>query len=209
MSRITPFQEHSDQYEAWFEQYPFVYQSEVEAVRALLPQNKNGIEIGVGSGRFAAPLGITAGVDPSATMRALAEQRGIHTIEGEAEALPLDDWQFDFALMVTTICFLDDVEVAFTEVRRILKPGGQFIIGLVDAESPLGRVYQQMKEQDVFYREATFYSLEQVLDYLKRTDFHSFSFRQTIFQPLDEIKEVEPVKDGYGEGSFVVIHAVR
>ncbi|MEA2087041.1 MAG: hypothetical protein U9O91_02980 [Candidatus Caldatribacteriota bacterium] len=32
-----------------------------------------------------------------------------------------------------------------------------------------------------------------------------FNFKQTIFHNLKEIKNVEPVKENYGEGSFVVI----
>jgi len=33
------------------------------------------------------------------------------------------------------------------------------------------------------------------------------NFKQTIFHSLNEIKNVEPVKEDYGEGSFVVIRA--
>jgi len=40
-------------------------------------------------------------------------------------------------------------------------------------------------------------------------DFKSFNFAQTIFHNLAEIKGIEPVKDGYGEGSFVVARALK
>ena len=46
-----------------------------------------------------------------------------------AESLPFADSQFDFVLMFTTICFLDDIETAFNEVYRVLKSGGSLIIG--------------------------------------------------------------------------------
>jgi SAM-dependent methyltransferase len=48
--------------------------------------------------------------------------------------------------MVTTICFVDDVRKFFSEVRRIFKPGGSFIIGLVDKNSPLGKAYGELKD---------------------------------------------------------------
>jgi SAM-dependent methyltransferase len=209
MPKTTPFEQHGSEYEAWFDQHRWAYESELQAIRELLPTSTYSIEIGVGSGRFAAPLGISIGVEPAASMRERAEQRGIHVIEGVAEMIPLDDWQFDVALMVTTICFLDDVEVAFTEVRRILKPGGQFLVAFIDATSPIGQHYQQIKAHNVFYREAVFYSVEDVLQYLDKTGFHDYSFKQTLFRPLDQVSELEPVQDGYGEGSFVVIKAFR
>ena len=52
-------------YEAWFTRNPAAYHSELLAVRALLPWQGLGLEIGAGTGRFAAPLGVTVGVDPS------------------------------------------------------------------------------------------------------------------------------------------------
>jgi len=42
---------------------------------------------------------------------------------------------------------------------------------------------------------------------LSRVGFKEFNFKQTIFHSLNEIKNVELAKEGYGEGSFVVIRA--
>jgi len=207
MPRITPFEQHVEQYEAWFREYRPVYESEIAALRLLLPAGR-GVEIGVGSGLFAEPLGIGEGVEPSPRMRERAAQRGIQVMEGVAEALPLPDATYDFALMVTAICFVDDIAAAFAEIARILKPGGHVVIGFVDASSPLGRLYEQIKEEDVFYREATFYSVDEVGTLLQQAGFHTMQFRQTIFRSLNEIDSLEPVREGYGEGSFVVIKAM-
>ena len=207
MPRVKPFEEHPNYYDEWFEKNNAVYESELQALKTLLPKGKKVVEIGVGSGRFSAPLDIQTGIEPSAQMRKLARKRGIDAREGVAEKLPLDDSQFDFALMVTTICFLDDIEKAFREVNRILKPDGEFIIGFIDKESAVGKMYQQHKNESVFYSVATFYSVNEVISYLKRTGFRDFEFVQTIFLNLTEIKEPEPVKTGYGEGSFVGINA--
>ncbi|MCF8232641.1 MAG: class I SAM-dependent methyltransferase [Bacteroidales bacterium] len=207
MPRVKPFEEFPDHYENWFEENQAIYESELQALRTLLPKGKQVVEIGVGSGRFAAPLDIRTGVEPSAQMRKLARQRGIDAREGVAENLPLNDSQFDFALMVTTICFLDDIEKAFREVQRILKPAGEFIIGFIDRESDVGQTYQQYKNESAFYSIATFYSVDEIISYLKKTGFRDFEFVQTIFRNLPEIKEPEPVKTGYGEGSFVGINA--
>ncbi len=209
MAKTKPFDEHAVQYEDWFERNKLAFQSELRAIREQLPKNHNGIEIGLGSGRFAAPLGIKIGVEPSKEMRELAKQRGIDAIDGVAEYLPFDDLQFEFALMVTTICFVDDIEAAFREAYRVLRSGGFLIIGFIDKESHLGRVYQQHKEESVFYRIATFYTVAEVVDTLKKVGFKNFNFTQTIFHNLSEIKYIDPIKEGHGEGSFVVIRAIK
>jgi len=207
MEKIEPFEEYPYQYEDWFERNRFAYESELRAIREQLPKGRRGIEIGVGSGRFAAPLGIKIGVDPSRKMIMLARERGIEVIQGVAEDLPIGDSRFDFALMVTTICFVEDIGASFREAYRILKPDGHLIIGFIDRESPIGRLYQLRKEKSRFYRVATFYSVDEVISNLRKAGFESFNFAQTLFHNIDEIKEVEPVREGYGEGSFVVIRA--
>ena len=209
MARIEPFEKHPLQYEQWFDRHKFAYESELQAIRKLLPQHGNGLEIGIGSGRFAAPLGIKLGLEPSSKMMEIAQARGIEVIGGVGESLPFRDSQFDFATMVTTICFLDDVEVVFDEAYRILKPGGCLIIGFIDKDSSIGQLYQQHKNENVFYRVATFYSVDEVVSHLKMAGFNGFDFTQTIFHNLAEIKGIEPVREGYGEGSFVVVRAVK
>lgn len=209
MAKIEPFEEHAFQYEDWFVRNEFVYQSELQAVKAQLPERGSGVEIGVGSGRFAAPLGIKVGIDPSTKVREIARKRGIEVIDAVAEDLPFADSQFDFALMVTTICFLDSIEAAFREAYRVLKLGGCLIIGFIDKNSPIGELYQQHKNESVFYRVANFYSVDDVVSQLKKDGFKDFNFTQTIFRNSAEIKDIEPVEEGYGEGSFVVVRAVK
>jgi len=111
--------------------------------------------------------------------------------------------------MITTVCFLDDVETAFGEAYRVLKPDGCLMIGFIDKDNPLGKLYQRRKEDSLFYRVATFYSVNKVILFLKKVGFKNFNFTQTIFHNLAEIRNVEPLKEGYGEGSFVVIKAAK
>jgi hypothetical protein len=50
---IEPFVTHYSQYDGWFERQRPAYLSELLAVRALLPFQGHGLEVGVGTGRFA------------------------------------------------------------------------------------------------------------------------------------------------------------
>lgn len=209
MPKIEPFEKHTIQYEDWFKENKYAYQSEINAIKDILPNFNNGIEIGVGSGKFALPLGIKLGIEPSVEMRKIAESRGIEVIDGVAENIPFGDESFDLVLMVTTLCFLDNAKKAFSEIYRILKPEGFFVNGFVDRNSKIGKMYQKYKQKSVFYRAAIFFSTEEVINLLKEAGFKKIEFRQTIFSTLDKIKKIEMVKEGYGEGSFIVTIAQK
>ena len=209
MPKIEPFEKHSREYDAWFSDNRSSYESELQAVRAQLPDKGDGIEVGVGSARFAAPLGIRLGIEPSGKMRELARARGITAIDAVAEMLPFLDCQFDYVLMVTTMCFFDDAAEALREARRVLKPNGQLIIGFIDRNSPVGRLYESREAESLFYKTAKFYSADQVGQHLMKAGFESLSFVQTLFRDLPEIKSIQPIKKGYGEGSFVVVKASK
>ena len=209
MPRVEPFNKYLNEYNEWFDEHRYVYLSELEAVRHFIPQGKKGIEVGIGTGRFAIPFGIKEGVEPSVSMRKFAQQEGLNVYEGTAEELPLADESYDFVLMVTTICFIDDVKKAFGEVKRILKLGGNFIIGLVDRSSPLGKTYEEIKNQNNFYRYATFYSTDEVKKLLEENGFRNIEVIQTVFGELPNIYNLQRFKKGYGEGGFVVINATK
>jgi SAM-dependent methyltransferase len=209
MAKTGPFDAHRAQYERWFVENRYAYQSELNAVRALMPETGVGMEIGVGSGLFASPLGIKFGLEPSGIMREMAQQRGIEAIDGVAESLPYEESRFDFVLMVTTICFLDDADASMREAHRVLRPAGSFIVGFVDRNSSLGKHYLEHKDESVFYKDATFLSVDEVTHHLRKGGFHDFVYRQTIFHPLREIRTIEPVRRGYGKGAFIVIKAVK
>ncbi|OPX39300.1 MAG: SAM-dependent methyltransferase [Desulfobacteraceae bacterium 4484_190.2] len=209
MAKTSIFQKHFIQYEKWFTENRWVYEAELRAVKALIPEKGKGIEIGVGTGRFAQPLGVKIGVEPSGRMKKIAQKRGIQVLDGVAEELPFSNSEFDFALMVTTVCFVDDIDKSLQEAYRILSQDGFLIIGLVDRNSSVGQIYLNHQNESVFYKDATFFSVDEIIEIMTQIGFRDFDFRQTIFKTLSETTENEPVKHGYGKGSFVVIRATK
>jgi len=207
---MNPFENHTQRYDDWFDRHKAVYQSELNAVGAILdalPAFKRALEIGTGTGRFSAPFGITDGIEPVAAMRRIAQSRGIQVIEGTGEHLPFDSGAYDLVLMVTTICFVDEPRTVCEEAARVLTPGGSLVVAFVARDSFLGRKYEAHRDESPFYKDARFYSVADVHDMMESAGFSHFRYSQTLFHDLKEIQSPEPAISGYGRGGFVVIGA--
>jgi ubiquinone/menaquinone biosynthesis C-methylase UbiE len=207
LAKVASFNAHHERYEQWFETHRAAYVSELLALRAMVPWHGHGLEIGVGTGRFAGPLGVRVGLDPSDAMLTRAALRGVETVKGVAEALPFPDESFEYALIVTTLCFVNSPEKMLAEARRVLRPNGKLIMGFVDRESGLGKTYLEHQSESVFYREASFFSAEDVNRMLKTQGFAAHAWGQTLVRPLGEITDIEPMLAGTGVGAFVVLAA--
>ena len=197
------FDKHFRKYDSWYDQNRPVFLSELKAVKKVLPRKGLGLEIGVGSGRFASGLNIGYGIDLSGNLLKIARQRGVKTIRGRAEKLPFKNANFDYAAVLTTICFLKDPLKALREAGRVLKKRGKLIIGLVDRESFLAKFYQ--KKKSVFYKQANFYSVHEVKSLLAKAGFQQFAVYQTLFNLPGEITFPQKPRKGHGRGGFVVI----
>lgn len=211
MEQSLLFDEHVVEYEAWFDTYNNVFRSEVAAILEVFPPGDNlyGLEVGAGTGRFSEALGIKEGVDPSSAMREKARERGINVRDAKAEALPYKDMSFHIVLMVFCISYFENLHAAFKEAYRVLREEGVLIVGFIDKNSTIGQFYESRKPESIFYKHANFYSVDRVTDELKKVGFKALDFSQTLFQPLDEIEEIETPQPGYGEGSFVLIKSVK
>lgn len=115
------------------------------------------VDVGAGSGRFAVGLllarpeaRVTAvdlyegywGIDgntperfmTNARIAGVADRAQAHV--GDARALPLADEAYDAAISSYAIDHLrrDEVPVALSEVKRVLKPGGEFLLAVVNVD---------------------------------------------------------------------------
>jgi len=202
------------EYDAWFDEEDgeLIFDSEVKAfqqVLASLPEP--WLEVGVGSGRFAQALGIETGIDPSAKLLEIAKQRGIKVLPGKGEELPFTGGSFGTVFLIVTLCFLDRPVIALREARRILRPDGKLVLGVVLLESPWGRFYQMKKEEGHrFYSHATIYSYREVESLLADSGFKLETVTSTLFQKPGEVKETEDPKDGLSaDAGFTVVVAGR
>lgn len=156
------FDKNFQEYDTWYDEHPIEYEEQVKFISGLLPKGR-GLEIGVGTGRFASRLGITTGVDISAKMVSLAKDRGIDAHIGDASRLPFSDREFDFSLNMVTICFLDDPLSAIREARRVSR---ETITVILDRETEY--VQELAGKSEGFYAYAKFYTAGELVDlYIK------------------------------------------
>lgn len=169
------FDEFAGDYDRWFDEYGTVYEAQVRTLRDATPCSGRGFEVGVGSGRFAVPLGIQYGIDPSRSLLKLAKSRGIEVLMGEGEHLPYRADSFDFVLMMTVICFLDDVGAVFREVNRVLSPGGILTVGFIEKDGEIPREYQHKPAKGKFLRFAKFRAVGDVERFFRDAGFAQVS----------------------------------
>ncbi len=93
------------------------------------------IEIGAGNGlnfaHYPAQATRVVAVEPEPHLRTLAERNArrapveVEVVDGVADALPAEDATFDAAVVSLVLCSVPDQHRALTEVRRVLRPGGE------------------------------------------------------------------------------------
>jgi len=204
---MNVFDRHHRRYDAWYDKNRCAYLSELKAVRKVLPKRGRGLEVGVGTGRFAAPLGIGCGIDPSKNMREMARERGVDARPGVGEALPFRDAAFDYVVLIITLCFVRRPQRVLRESRRVLKRNGEIILGIVDKGSFLGRSYR--KKKSAFYRQARFFSVPEATCLLSKAGFFGFSYYQTLYGSPGRIRSVQKPRKGFGRGGFIVIRGYK
>lgn len=96
------------------------------------------LEIGFGSGAtlpFYDPAKVSSltvvepsdGMNRRAAVHLAASPVPIRSVPGAGEKLPFADASFDTVVCCLTLCSVSDVGQVLAEVKRVLKPGGQFL----------------------------------------------------------------------------------
>ena len=169
------FEEFAAEYDRWFDEHPGIYEAQLLQLGKAVPQAGRGLDLGTGSGRFAAPLGIGCGIDPSRPLLAMAKARGTEVVQGEGEHLPFRTGSFDYVLMMTVICFLEDPVAVLEEICRVLAPGGTLVAGFLEKDREIARQYGMEKAGGRFLRSARFRTREEVAGFMEAAGFTGVS----------------------------------
>ena len=103
--------------------------------RAGLSAGAQVLDVGIGTGLVArealtliAPGGRLVGVDPSPGMMGEVKLPGVELVQGRAESIPQPDAAYDFLSMGYALRHISDVNAAFSEFHRVLRPGGRVLV---------------------------------------------------------------------------------
>jgi SAM-dependent methyltransferase len=203
---VDHFQRTVESYDAWYDDHPALYQTELAALRKAVPRRGRGLEIGVGTGRFASPLSVGYGLDPSPGMLALAGRRGVRAVRGVGEALPFRSASFDLVLIVFVIEFVDDLEGFLGEAARVLRGRGRLVVGFMDKDGAWGRHFHRTSRARRFFHPP---SPRELVAALGRAGLTFEASWQALFGPPPELRRVERPRRGFGQGSFIVFRAVK
>jgi ubiquinone/menaquinone biosynthesis C-methylase UbiE len=201
------FDKYYRTYDEWYDKYNAAFLSEIEAIKKVLPKRGKGLEVGVGTGRFASMLGIAYGIDPSENMVKRARNKGVDARLGFGEEMPFANNTFDYAAIINTLCFVKDPLKVVHETARVLKSNGKIVVGIIDKNSFLGKFYQKKKSR--FYKQANFLETKDLTKLLKIAGFSQFVYYQALFSLPKEISKVEQPLKGFDCGGFIVIGAKK
>ena len=172
------------------------------------------LDVGCGGGininRMAKQAKMVYGVDYSIESVKLSREvnrQEIHdgkvkVLEGNVANLPFEDNTFDIVTAFETVYFWPDIEKCFGEVKRVLKPGGIFLIGMESNGSD--NLIMKVSERLI---DMTVYNDKEIKGFLKNNEFSDITIylrdarnKQEIIKKMDGSQT--RVDDDYDKMSF-------
>jgi ubiquinone/menaquinone biosynthesis C-methylase UbiE len=173
--------------------YPELYTTLAKVIaRNISPSHPVIVDVGVGPGLLSGAIlkqvsdARVIGIDPSIEMiqqahRELSSKR-FHTVLGKAEGLPFRDKVVDVVMSRFSLEYWENPLHCFSEIFRVLKPGGHVIIEALNKEFPKWRLLlikyhmlvKSARMDVVRYHLDAFqsaYSVEQVSGFLVESGF--------------------------------------
>ncbi len=131
---------------------------ELEAmVRSYLTPESRVLDLGCGRGGvvelFWRDVKLAAGIDPDEPSLAERTTRGMPVVTGRGEDLPFAGESFDLVVSLWVLEHLRAPELVFSEVQRVLRPGGHFVFLTPNLRNPLlafnrlGRALPQLQRR--------------------------------------------------------------
>ena len=131
MERIKYFDSIATKREKWRKRGAYYHRQLEKYMRYLIPAGSSVIEIGCGTGYLLAAVNPKRGlgIDISSKMVKIAQEKFPHFQfeTGDLGDLQIEE-KFDYVVLVETIGYVDDVQLAFRELHKVCKPETRVII---------------------------------------------------------------------------------
>ncbi len=216
------FDKSAADYDSWYRSKMGAYVDQVETDLVMsyldIRPGMKVLDLGCGTGNFSIKLAEKGcqvlGVDISQEMLAIAREKAeakglaIDFRQMDLMDLNLNDGEFDLALTVTAFEFIEDIEGAFREIYRTVRPGGRILIGTINKDSAWGRFYERedVRESSVF-KYASLKNLDD-LKALRPEEIENIGY--SLFVPPESEEEAfnlqeEGKRSLYEEGGFLCV----
>jgi ubiquinone/menaquinone biosynthesis C-methylase UbiE len=118
-------------------------------------------------------------LDASKEMVRLSSEKGLVSVLGDFNSLPFPSESFDGVWAYTSLLHIkkSEMDIAIGEIRRVLKMGGIFGLGMIEGDTEEYRESSGVRKPRLF----SFYKKEELEDILNHADFKILYFEQ--FKP--------------------------
>lgn len=172
---MTFFNKIANEYDSWYETPlgNLVDAIESECGLSLLEEGlgEKYLDAGCGTGHFTQKLinrGLkVVGIDISDQMLMIAKNKvkDAEFKEMNFYDLTFEDDSFDGIFSMTAFEFVKEPKKALDELFRVLKPGGELIVGTINPKSPWGKMYQSKAYEMSIFKHAVFHSMDELTKY--------------------------------------------
>lgn len=157
------------------------------------------LELGCGTGHWTEILlkkghEVIAG-DISKAMLDIAKSKNLKAeiLEINSENIPFNNNSFDVVVSITMLEFVENQTKVIEEIKRVLKPGGWFILGSLNSLSAIG----QNSANDPTFKDAKFLSEAELIEKLSiigKTKINKGVYLSNDFEILDNkiTENIEP-----------------
>ena len=131
----------------------------------------------------------------------LIENGQVEIHEGNVKDLPFEDNTFDIVTAFETVYFWPDIEKCFGEVKRVLKPGGTFLIGMESngSDNFIMKFWKHFIDMEL-------YTDKEITSFLQNNDFSEITAYIRDGRKKQEIIKINGketrVNDDYSKVSF-------